>query len=1339
MRRLLPILIGALLCASPAPSSAQIGAAAGPPIASIVDCLRPGAERGLPPEASPTFVTTCFGSLINYDRYLDPRTSTYVGDSSAAEPAAVVFGDSVPDSTSEPPPSSIAGMGDVGAVYGLAFASGTNPAAQGAARSRSTYLSAYTKRGTRFGDAGPGAIYRRVSSTGAIVPFVIIPNAGPGPQSALGGIHRRGDDAAAIPFVGVSSLGDLELDPQERYLYTVNLYSRLVYQVDTWAVSPQSRTIALPDVAAAMSPCAARGGTQDYRPFALAVTRTSLYLGGVCSGATRVIATDPAYRVDRFDLTSWAWTGAVVSGQLDSFDAARQTWRWRPWQNNTDCSGKGSTLQVCSQPLLTDIVLDERRNMLLGFRDRYGDITGPNAERSSITGGDLLRAAWNGGGWDAPPPTELYDDRSVSGLVHEEAASGGLAYVPGTHAGGYGGEVVTTFEDPYVIESFGAAWFDVAGGGTAARQEIYQTNASQLTFAKAAGLGDVELLCAWAAAGDTVWRDSDGDGSQDTGEPGINGVRLQIYDAADTRFATPLGEVTTGRLDGRDGQFRIYLPAFRGYTLRIDPAEFAVGQTLDGMFVTRQDRGGDDTLDSDADQIARTATIAALDREQTTPDLDIGLAPLALADGLIGDLVWRDADGDGIQDAGEGGVAGVTLQLLACRDRSPACSDPVLYQTATTTSAGYSFASLPPNYYALRLPAVPSGYLLSPADQGPSDARDSDIIGATGQSAPLAIVSGSADRSRDIGLTPNAANVSLTGGGPARVLINTAASYTLSYAAASGGEALDSRVTATIPADSTIVTAPGASRSGSTLTWLLGTLRSGDSGTLTFQLSFSAPGPHSIPASISTISPGDLPGDNATTIATVVERPNLAIVQSAPASVAPGETFAYRLTISNRPAQPATSVPAGSVATAAGVVMTDQLPSGATFVSASVAPSSSGGGRLTWSIGALVEGESRSIDVVVRAQTAAPLPASLLNRASVSTTTQQDAPADNSADATTLVRYPDLTVSLAAPAERGEGSTLRYKLGYSNAGDEQADGSRLSLTLPDDVALISASNSGYTVSGKTLTWLLGTLTPGAGGTIDVDTTVSIGAAARSPLSASAAVGTTTPEPDLSDNRADASTRVVGPPTPALGSGTMQLAIHSTLDPLARDADGQNAVYRSGGSELSWPLGEVLDFTPRIAIALPPLSAPESDYFVSRARVTGWSLVRVGADAKDYAADGRDDMGRGGCRAGSRALQPGLSGCGYSYIGGASAADATEPTEAQMAGQAHIYWGVGLPLRMRGDVYTLAASGLGRGGVTVMAQVLVEVINRETGAVVASDTIEREQTFVIRLIAPRSLR
>jgi len=131
--------------------------------------------------------------------------------------------------------------------------------------------------------------------------------------------------------------------------------------------------------------------------------------------------------------------------------------------------------------------------------------------------------------------TEHFADTGFIGGVatHPETGWGGLAYVPGRHNGQYGGEVLTTMIAPYRGNTGGVAWYDVIQGGiSTAREEIYPQSAE--TFGKAAGLGDVELLCDWRAIGDRIWRDSNGDGVQDAGEPDISGVRVQLLNSSGT-------------------------------------------------------------------------------------------------------------------------------------------------------------------------------------------------------------------------------------------------------------------------------------------------------------------------------------------------------------------------------------------------------------------------------------------------------------------------------------------------------------------------------------------------------------------------------------------------------------------------------------------------------------------------------------------------------------------------------------------------------------------------------------------------------------------------------------
>ncbi|HWQ14063.1 MAG TPA: hypothetical protein VNL77_14780, partial [Roseiflexaceae bacterium] len=132
---------GTLTLPRPPAARAQISATSGQPMASLVDCIRPGRELpGGSFESSPRFATTCFASLWDYQDYNDPRnTGTTPGNAPRTDKAVVAFGDAkVPhptlpntsiDDPSEYKGDGVATVGDVGAVYGLAFSSGEHPAA----------------------------------------------------------------------------------------------------------------------------------------------------------------------------------------------------------------------------------------------------------------------------------------------------------------------------------------------------------------------------------------------------------------------------------------------------------------------------------------------------------------------------------------------------------------------------------------------------------------------------------------------------------------------------------------------------------------------------------------------------------------------------------------------------------------------------------------------------------------------------------------------------------------------------------------------------------------------------------------------------------------------------------------------------------------------------------------------------------------------------------------------------------------------------------------------------------------------------------------------------------
>ena len=117
---------------------------------------------------------------------------------------------------------------------------------------------------------------------------------------------------------------------------------------------------------------------------------------------------------------------------------------------------------------------------------------------------------------------------------------------------------------------------------------------------------------------------------------------------------------------------------------------------------------------------------------------------------VLGDLVWSDSDEDGIQDAGEPGISGVTVSLY---QGSPTA--PTLVGTTLTDSSGkYRFDDdnvtggiAPSGSYRIRI-ATGTGPLATKApttaNQGTDDSLDSDGLAAVGGTVEATVTTGSA-------------------------------------------------------------------------------------------------------------------------------------------------------------------------------------------------------------------------------------------------------------------------------------------------------------------------------------------------------------------------------------------------------------------------------------------------------------------------------------------------------------------------------------------------------------------------------------------------------------------
>lgn len=198
--------------------------------------------------------------------------------------------------------------------------------------------------------------------------------------------------------------------------------------------------------------------------------------------------------------------------------------------------------------------------------------------------------------------------------------------------------------------------------------------------------------------GDTVWLDLDGDGVQDAGEQGIPGVTVYLYDGG----GNLIGEAVTDA----DGKYLFEDLPPGDYTVQVDIATLPpdLAQTYDA----------DGGLDSQSS--------LTLGPGEQNLDQDFGYQPVQ---GMIGDRVWLDINANGVQDAGEPGIPGVTVYLYDGNGN-------LLDTTVTDANGNYLFTNLPPGIYTvvIDINTVPANLLATYDLDGVLDYQTTVTLGA---------------------------------------------------------------------------------------------------------------------------------------------------------------------------------------------------------------------------------------------------------------------------------------------------------------------------------------------------------------------------------------------------------------------------------------------------------------------------------------------------------------------------------------------------------------------------------------------------------------------------------
>lgn len=199
--------------------------------------------------------------------------------------------------------------------------------------------------------------------------------------------------------------------------------------------------------------------------------------------------------------------------------------------------------------------------------------------------------------------------------------------------------------------------------------------------------------------GDFVFYDNNGNGLLDPGEEGIDGVAVRLYlDVNGDGDPDDAGDVLLAQTTTVGGYYRFAnLPApptGQSYIVKVTPPQegaVTLAQTADpdrdGVPCSA---GGTPSCDDMDSGIVIAATDFSLDS-------DFGYQPL----GTIAGRVWRDQDGDGVQDADEGGLAMVEVRITNGTDTVTVVTDGDGY---------YSVRGLADGTWTVSLPSPPAGF-----------------------------------------------------------------------------------------------------------------------------------------------------------------------------------------------------------------------------------------------------------------------------------------------------------------------------------------------------------------------------------------------------------------------------------------------------------------------------------------------------------------------------------------------------------------------------------------------------------------------------------------------------
>jgi uncharacterized repeat protein (TIGR01451 family) len=288
-------------------------------------------------------------------------------------------------------------------------------------------------------------------------------------------------------------------------------------------------------------------------------------------------------------------------------------------------------------------------------------------------------------------------------------------------------------------------------------------------------------------------------------------------------------------------------------------------------------------------------------------------------------------------------------------------------------------------------------------------------------------------------------------------------------------------VTDLLPADLTFVSATpsqGTYTSG-TGAWAVGAIANGASKTLQVVATVTTPGSHTNTATKTAEDQFDpTSANNAASASVNGQQADIAVTKTvASPSVLVGQNATFTVTATDNGPSDAT-----------GVVLTDLLPAGLTFVSATPSQGTYTSGTGAWAVGAIANGAAATLQVVATVST----PGGHTNTATRSGGGQPDPnPGNDSASASVNGQQADIGLSKTVDnATPNINSNVTFTVTATNNGPDAATGVVVTDVLPAGLAFVSATPSQGTYNSGTGAWAVGAVANGAMKTLQVVATAT---------------------------------------------------------------------------------------------------------------------------------------------------------------------------------------------------------------------------------------------------------